>query len=607
MAGERDTEARIRISPPSEVGRRLKYALLVVNARTSTAQFPLPDEGETTIGRSDECSLRLADTLLSRLHAIVRRAGAGFEVMDCGSMNGSFIGKEKLEPRVPRPFAVGDVLHLGATDLVLQFASGGARPRRLWTHGYFEARVEDECARAAQGGHPFAIVRVRVDAKAALPVVETTIAELLRPVDVVATFAANEYEILLVETTAPMAAATSREIVERLERIQAKADVAVASYPLDGRTPEALLARAGQRAEGGDEPDRVIRTGALAHLDRLVDKLAASTISVLILGETGVGKEVLARTIHERSPRAKNPFVCLNCASLSESLLESELFGHEKGAFTGALAAKPGLLESAEGGTVFLDEIGEMPLSLQAKLLRVLEQREVLRVGALRPRPIDVRFLSATNRDLEQEIARERFREDLYYRLNGFSVVIPPLRERVDEIEPLARHFVRGACRTAGRRELDIAPEALELLTSYEWPGNIRELKNAIDRAVLLSSGGRILPEHLPREKMARLIGPGSSPAPGLTGRAFASMDDVEITVVRTGDPTIPPPAPTTPSLPGSDDDKRRRIVEALEQCAGNQTAAAKLLGISRQTLVTRLEQYNLPRPRKRESPDRGG
>jgi two-component system, NtrC family, response regulator AtoC len=604
VAGERETEARIRIAPPSEIGRRLKYALLVVNGKTSTAQVALPDEGETTIGRSDECTLKLPDSLLSRMHAVVRRAGAGFEVVDCGSMNGTFLGSERLEPGVPRAFSVGDVLHLGATDLVLQFASGGARPRRLWTHGYFEARVEDECARAADGGHAFAIVHVKVDRKAVLPIVETTIAELLRPIDVVATFAAHEYEVLLVETTAAMAAATAREIVERLERVHTRADVAVASYPLDGRTPEALLARAGQNAGAGPDTERVVRNGALAHLERLVDKLAGSTISVLVLGETGVGKEVLARMIHERSPRAKEPFVCLNCASLSESLLESEMFGHEKGAFTGAVAAKAGLLESAEGGTVFLDEVGEMPLSLQAKLLRVLEQREVLRVGALRPRAIDVRFLSATNRDLEQEIARQRFRGDLYYRLNGFSVVIPPLRERVDEIEPLARHFVRNACRQSRTPELDIAPDALALLTSYEWPGNIRELKNTIDRAVLLSGGRTIAPEHLPQEKMARLI--ESRPSGGWA--PFAAVEDVEATVAfpGTGNRTIPSPGPTTPSLYGEDDAKKRKqIVDALEKCAGNQTAAAKMLGIARQTLVTRLEQYNLPRPRKREGQDR--
>jgi len=342
----------------------------------------------------------------------------------------------------------------------------------------------------------------------------------------------------------------------------------------------------------------VIREGALARLEPLVNKVAASNISVLILGETGVGKEVLARMIHDRSPRADKPLVCLNCASLSESLLESELFGHEKGAFTGALAAKLGLLESAGGGTAFLDEVGEMPLSLQAKLLRVIEQREVLRVGALTPRAIDVRFLAATNRDLHHEISAGRFRQDLYFRLNGFAIVIPPLRERTEEIEALARHFMTVACKQSGRKRLDIAPGALEMLRTYDWPGNIRELKNVIDRAVLLCSGHTITTEHVARERMGRMAAQ-SRPAPAASVSIYdASFEPtvstkVDLPKMRGQEATIPPPAEPV-------DDERARVVAALEQCAWNQTAAAKLLGMSRQTLVNRLDEFNLPRPRKK-------
>jgi len=254
-----------------------------------------------------------------------------------------------------------------------------------------------------------------------------------------------------------------------------------------------------------------------------------------------------------------------------------------------------------------------MPLTLQAKLLRVIEQREVLRVGAVTPRKIDVRFVAATNRDLEEEIARGRFRLDLYYRLNGFTIVIPPLRQRTDEIEPLARHFTQLACKAADRALLDINAEALSLLRAYDWPGNIRELKNVIDRAVLLSGGRAILPEHLPLEKMGRTIAAKDEPpasvrmprreaTSGGTSQALpvrrAADSDFEITIARTGEPTIPPPAPTTPNLPRGDE--RARIVEALERCVWNQTAAAKQLGIARQTLVTKMETYNLPRPRKK-------
>ncbi len=614
MQDERETEAKIGAAAPVEAAHRPRYALLVMGERTTAALFTLPEDGETTIGRSDQCALRIDDPLLSRVHAVVRRAGDGFVVVDRGSMNGSWVGEARLEPNVPHPVAVGDAIRIGRSSLVLQFAAGGARPRRLWSHGYFEARLEDECARAEQTGRSFAIARIRVDAGTAPAHAEKTIADVLRPIDVIASYAEHEYELLFVETSPAAAEALVNEIANRLDADGARCVVSVACWPRDGRTPEALVSRA-SHPEEEDEPVEerggdVVRSGALARLEPLVAKVAASPISVLVLGETGVGKEVLARTIHERSPRVGKPLVCLNCASLSESLLESELFGHEKGAFTGAVAAKPGLLESANGGTAFLDEIGEMPLSLQAKLLRVLEQREVLRVGALTPRPIDVRFLAATNRDLEQEIARGRFRQDLYYRLNGFSLVIPPLRERKEEIEPLAKHFVRLACEVTRRRPLDITREALEALLAYEWPGNVRELKNVMERAVLLCSGRAIAAEHLPREKMGRVIAPSRPPpayvpppvrrAPG----SFAPLSEVEITIASAssaGLPTIPPPAPPTASTAGGPaEEEKRRIVAALERCAGNQTQAAKLLGISRQTLVTRIEAYNLPRPRKR-------
>jgi len=312
----------------------------------------------------------------------------------------------------------------------------------------------------------------------------------------------------------------------------------------------------------------------MERLRKLVERVAGSSISVLILGETGVGKEVMAETVHRLSARSARPFLRLNSAGLSESLLESELFGHERGAFTGAVGAKPGLLESADGGTVFLDEVGELSLSVQARLLRVIEERRVLRVGGLKSRPIDVRFVAATNRDLEAAVARGLFRQDLFFRLNGVALMIPPLRERLDEIEGLARAFIARVCREGGSaRPIDLTPKALELLQRYSWPGNIRELRNVIERAVLLCSGGKIRAEDLPIEEMVR---------------------------------TLTPPRRTTPPPDGPQALRRQldvhefqRIVDALEHCAGNQTKAARLLGISRGTLIARIEAFGLPRPRK--------
>jgi transcriptional regulator with PAS, ATPase and Fis domain len=316
----------------------------------------------------------------------------------------------------------------------------------------------------------------------------------------------------------------------------------------------------------GTPPDE-----AMQRIYRLAERAAAGTINVLITGETGVGKELLAETVHRLSPRKDGPYVCLNCAALSETLLESELFGHERGAFTGAVQAKPGLLETAAGGTLFLDEVGELPLTTQAKLLRVLETREVARLGSVRPRRIDVRFIAATNRDLEAEVARGSFRRDLFFRLNGITLTIPPLRERVTEIRRLAEMFVRQICRELGRPEPLLPAKIIALLENYAWPGNIRELKNVMERAVLLCTGPVIDPEHLPVDKMVV----GVPTAPGISG----SGEGLLLTRVQS--------------------DERQRIMDALAACAGNQSRAAKMLGIPRRTFVAKLDTYRVPRPKK--------
>ena len=306
----------------------------------------------------------------------------------------------------------------------------------------------------------------------------------------------------------------------------------------------------------------------------LADQVAASTISVLLLGETGVGKEVLARMLHRLSPRASGTLLALHCAALPESLLESELFGHEKGAFTGATCTKIGLLESADGGTVFLDEVGELPPTIQVKLLRVLEERAIQRIGALRPRPIDVRFIAATNRNVEREVELGRFRGDLYYRLNGVTLVVPPLRERIDEIGELAAHFIRGACARDQRPAIPtLSRDALDRVRRYRWPGNVRELRNVIDRAVLLCRDGTIRASDLPVDKFCTAGEPPPLPVHLPEGSCELHSDIQTL--------------------------ERQRITEALERCAGNQKLAAQQLGISRNTLSARMDAFGFPRPRK--------
>ncbi|MEZ4298480.1 MAG: sigma 54-interacting transcriptional regulator [Polyangiaceae bacterium] len=331
---------------------------------------------------------------------------------------------------------------------------------------------------------------------------------------------------------------------------------------------------------------------AMERIRKLCDRVALGTLSVLILGETGVGKEILAERLHERSPRRERPLVRLNCAALSESLFESELFGHERGAFTGAVATKPGLLEMANGGTVFLDEVGELSPTMQVKLLRVLERREVLRVGGLKPTSIDVRFVSATHRDLHEEVKAGRFRADLYFRLNGIALVVPPLRERRSEIESLAREFTLQACIAANVPQVQLAPATLVVLRHYEWPGNIRELRNVMERAVLLSVNGVIQPSHLGL--------PGPPEATTATDIAFApeSGDPYQTGVPSTGGP---PSIGGPVSGPGSADspDERDRILAALWKNGGNQSITARQLGISRRTLLKKLDKYGIARPQK--------
>jgi two-component system, NtrC family, response regulator AtoC len=363
----------------------------------------------------------------------------------------------------------------------------------------------------------------------------------------------------------------------------------IANAPIAGSTAphlgdageDAVDTARGLRVIEVDDGGLVVQDETMRALHRLIARVALGDISVVLCGETGVGKEVFARRIHELSPRSAKPFVGLNCAALAESLLESELFGYERGAFTGAVQSKTGLLETAQGGTVLLDEVGEMPPAIQVKLLRVLEERQVLRIGGTRPRPIDVRLLSATNRDLEAAIESGDFRRDLYFRLNGITLVIPPLRERHAEIEPLGRRFATEAAKRLGAKEApEIDAAVWERLRRYRWPGNIRQLRNVMERAAVLSRGGMITLEELPNDTY---IGPTLS-----------------VSVPGAARPVLAPPAGAEPPEAPPDEDERARIIAALESCAGNQTRAAAMLGISRRTLVTRLGSYNLPRPRKR-------
>ena len=318
-------------------------------------------------------------------------------------------------------------------------------------------------------------------------------------------------------------------------------------------------------------------------IEAMADRVARFRTTVLILGETGVGKEVLAQRIHRQSPRAAGPLVAINCAALCPTLIESQLFGYERGAFTGAVQGKPGMFEAADGGTVFLDEVGELPLSAQVKLLRVLETRTVQRLGSTKEHALDVRFIAATNRDLDREVEAGTFRADLLFRLDGIRLLLPPLRERRDEVPGLAATFLRQASSREGIPTPVLSPAAAQALQDHHWPGNIRELINVIHRAVVLCDDGTIEPQHL---VLAR-----PRPSPFLPPRDGDTFTDRPVEVPR-ADPTEGGEKGTLPLT-------RDALIGALDRCAGNQTRAAALLGISRGTLVNRMALFGLPRPRK--------
>lgn len=312
----------------------------------------------------------------------------------------------------------------------------------------------------------------------------------------------------------------------------------------------------------------VIVDAAMQRVYAQVDKVADSPMTVLILGETGVGKELVAEAIHRRSSRSSGPLVRLNCASLPESLVESELFGHEKGAFTGADRRKIGYLEAASGGTLFLDEIGEMVPTLQVKLLRTLECRVVTRIGGTAEIPIDVRLVAATHRDLEAAILAGTFRQDLFFRLGGFTLQIPPLRDRPSDIMPLAEQFAANFAVGLGQSTPVFSESCRRKLLAHRWPGNVRELRNAIERAVVMGTGHQIDPEHLPTwPTRSATSEPLDATRPG--GDVREQVAGVE----------------------------RAAIIAALEASGGNQTAAAQRLGLSRRGLIYKLEKYGLKSP----------
>jgi len=520
---------------------------LVVRNADGRRVVEVPAGGAVAFGRDADCDVVLDEPKVSRRHMRVSRQGSLLTLTDLGSTNGTRLNGVVLRD-AERRLVGGDVIGLGQSEITVAATAASGIATGV------TSRLELELGRLAQSGDEATLLRIDVppDANADALLGELSGVALIEPRD------DGEYAALLY---ADVDAVVKRMTIAGLE-------VSSAVFPRDGGTLAALWRAADRQAE---EEEALIPQGvvvadpAMTKVFAVAQRVAKTDTTVLILGETGSGKEVLAEQIHRHSIRASRPYVRLNCASLPETLLSSELFGHERGAFTGADRRKLGYFEAANGGTLLLDEIGELSLAMQVKLLRVLENHTVLRLGATAEVPVDVRVICATHRDLKTDIAGGRFREDLYYRVSAFTLRVPPLRDRPTEIALLAERFLRQMADRLGREPPRIGDAALAALTSHRWPGNVRELKNAVEHASVMCDGPVIRPEHLPETVRTPDTDDTADPESNTVKDKLAQIE-------------------------------RASILKALADEKGNQTRAAKRLGMSRRALIYKMGKYGIRR-----------
>ena len=522
------------------------------------------DHPEVIIGRSRDATFVIDDDRVSRRHLRITCREATLFVEDLGSKNGSTLNGRKIEGRVA--LHPGDQVVAGPVQVGV-YTGGAAEP--IASEGELSTRLGAEVERAVRFKRPLAVVGVRLDGPpGARREAALRLASRLRRIDFAGEYAPGEYLLVLPETTRPQAEPLAAQLADLAREVAGVGAAArPAAVPDDGTTPDELIGAAlgeiGRTVPAGADVAVVVaEDAAMRALFELARRAAKSDVTVLLTGETGSGKEVAAAEIHRASARAAGPYVRINCASIPETLLESELFGHEKGAFTGADKRRIGFIERAHGGTLLFDEIGELPLGMQAKLLRVLEERRVLRVGGTEEVDVDLRFVAATNRDLEREVERGAFRQDLFFRLSAMTLRVPPLRERPRDLPLLAEHFAQRAAQAAGRPAVQLTEGFLQALARYPWPGNVRELKNVVERAVILAGGAELTVRELP-ERLA-LLAPATAASPL---------------------------APMRERLDGLE---RQALQEALNAVGGNRTHAARRLGISRRALLYKLKKYNL-------------
>jgi two-component system, NtrC family, response regulator AtoC len=529
------------------------------------------------VGRSLPSDVEVPDPGLSRQHARFSWDDHGLWVEDLKSTNGT----KKNGASVARAkIAPGDEIAIGPILVSVHIISSVDNQLRGFDgHDRFVAALADEITRARTFERPLALLMVRAGKDVHVGRWASRLRTGLRPVDRVGIYGPGAVLVLLPEATPEAAQALAASLAGGEPMLTC----GVASFPTDGSSVDELIAAAQVASRTGRVPAQtveptavVVKNPAMKQVMVTVKRLASSTVAVLIQGETGTGKEVIARAIHDGGPRRKQSLRCINCAAIPGMLIESVLFGHEQGAYTGADKTARGIFEQADGGTVLLDEVGELSAAAQAALLRVLETKKVTRIGGEKELEVDVRVIAATHRDLEGLVDAGRFRQDLLYRLNTVALHIPPLRERVDEIRPLAERFLKDARKQSGAGVRSIDARAMAALESYSWPGNVRELRNVIERAVVLAEGDAITAADLTdRVRSGARSQPSEGGDAGDAGGGDAGDDGVDYKEhVRRYEADL--------------------ILRALHKHNGNQTEAARALGMPLRTLVHKIQSHGI-------------
>jgi DNA-binding NtrC family response regulator len=570
-------------------GRGGRLYLLVLEG-DSCAMRPLPREGAVLIGRAPEAELHVEDPAVSRQHARVVVLQGVARIFDLGSHNGVQVNGVPVQG--DRPLQSGDVLSIGAVTMVFHCSEDRPPARPLLEFPGLRRRLSEELERVLHYERSVGVAAIELGRTAASEsaLLQAAGAEL-RSMDLVGQEGPGQLLIVLPELAPDEVEESAEALLERLVSVAPGSRVGLATAPRDGMDADSLIAAAraaalmappgGLRASGLDlhrlalgERTVVVADPGMVRIFELLKRLAGSTIPVLVHGETGTGKENAAWAIHHWSSRAAQRFVALNCAALPEHLVESELFGHERGAFSGAQGAKQGLLEVASGGTLFLDEVAELSPATQAKLLRALDHKHITRLGDTRERPVDLRIVAATHRVLREEVEAGRFRQDLFFRLSSAVVLVPPLRDRPRELPLLAQAFLAESCGRVGRPPMPISAGAMGVLGAHGWPGNVRELKNAMDFAAAVAAGPVLEPSHLTEYLGGK---PAAAPLPAPSGPGPAA-----------GPATFRPIAEELREL------ERRRMSEALRAAGGVQTHAASLIGMPIRTFTLKMKQYGL-------------